>query len=76
MKVKDIDDEYFGKNISRLVREHGGKWIVIVHGKKFAIVSRHRLGEAIRKVRQQYPGATPLVSPIPRPSELQCLLKT
>ena len=75
MKVQDKNDQYFGRNISRLVKEHGGKWIIIVHGRKFAIVSRARLVETVQKVRQKYPGCTPLVSAIPRPSELQCLLK-
>lgn len=76
IRVKNKDDQYFGRHLDRLVREHGGKWIVIVHGRKFAIVTKSRLSQAMKKVRKKYPGCVPFMSPIPRPAEIQCLLKS
>ena len=52
MKVKDRDDEYLKRHFSSLVKHYGGKWIVIVGGKKFAIVSRSSLLQAMKKVRK------------------------
>lgn len=75
MKVKDRDDEYLRKNFSELIKKHGGKWIVIVNGEKFAVVSKVRLADAMREVRKKYPRTPPLVSPIPTTHELQCILR-
>ena len=75
MKIKDRDDDYLRKHFTRLIKEHGGQWIVIVNGRKFAIVPKSRLSQTMKKARKLYPRQAPLVSPIPTSDELQCILK-
>lgn len=75
MKVKDRDDEYLKRNFTGLVKKYGGRWIVIVNGKRFAIVPKSLLPATMKKARQKYPDSIPLASPIPTSQDLQCLLK-
>ena len=74
MEHKNKNDEYFSKHFEKLVDKHGGKWIVIVDGKKFAIGYKYELSKMLKKARKKYPGKTPLAAPIPREEELQCIL--
>jgi len=74
MVYKSKNDAYFSKHFETLVNEHGGKWIIIVKGKKIAICPKHELSQRLKKARERYPDETPLAAPIPRKEELQCIL--
>lgn len=76
MKIKDPDHEYLAKHFTALIRRYGGKWIVVVKGRKFAIISKGKVGAAVKKARKQYPGEVPLISAIPTREQLQCILKS
>lgn len=74
MKIKNPNDEYLSKHFSSLIKKYGGKWIVIVNGKKFAIVPRTRVRKTIEEARKKFPGSIPMLSPIPTTKQLQCIL--
>ncbi len=70
----DPDDAYFRKNFSKLVREHGGKWIVLADGKLIGIGPREKISALVEKAREILPKATPFIAPIPTEEELECVL--
>ena len=70
----DADDAYFRKNFSKLVREHGGKWIVLAEGKLIGIGPREKISALVEKAREIFPKATPFLAPIPTEEELECVL--
>ncbi|PIV57149.1 hypothetical protein COY52_10395 [Candidatus Desantisbacteria bacterium CG_4_10_14_0_8_um_filter_48_22] len=73
-KTKFSNDEYFRKNFTELVNKYGGLWIAIAGGKKVMVGPKHMLSEMFKKARKKFPGDTPLISPIPKKEEIQCIL--
>lgn len=72
--VRDADHEYFASNFPRLVRKHGGQWIVLVHGNLIGIDKKNRLASLIKKARSEYPDSIPFIAPIPTRDEIECVL--
>jgi len=70
----DPDDYYFRKHFARLVREHGGKWIVLAGGKLIGIGKKETMPGLIRKAQLKYPNARPFIAPIPTREDLECVL--
>lgn len=70
----DADDYYFRKHFPQLVREHGGKWIVLVKGKLIGIGKRDKLRTLVLKAQASHPDSTPFIAPIPTKDELECVL--
>ena len=70
----DPDDYYFRKHFARLVREHGGKWIVLAEGKLIGIGKKDKVPKLFLKAQTSYPTSTPFIAPIPTKEELECVL--
>lgn len=70
----DPDDNYFRKHFAQLVREHGGKWIVLAQGKLIGIGKKEKIPRLILKAQLNYPNSAPFIAPIPAEKELQCVL--
>jgi hypothetical protein len=70
----DPDDSYFKTHFAKLVRQHGGEWIVLVGGKLVGIGKKKNIRSLVRKARSQHPDATPFIAPIPTKEELECVL--
>jgi len=68
------NDEYFSKHFNQLVKKYGGEWIVIAGGRKIGIGDKSQLKALVDQARKRFPKDTPLVSPIPREDEIQCIL--
>lgn len=73
-KKTDPDDLYFRKHFPRLVREHGGQWIVLAEGKLIGIGKKDKIPGLILKAQDSYPNSTPFIAPIPTEDELECVL--
>jgi len=74
IKYKNPNDEYFRNHLSEFVKEHGGEWVVIAGGKLIGFVHKEAISRLVKKARRQFPEDIPLVSPIPREEELECIL--
>jgi Family of unknown function (DUF5678) len=70
----DPDHRYFKTHFARLVREHGGEWIVLADGKLVGIGKKKNIRSLIRKAKSKHPDAIPLIAPIPTKEELECVL--
>lgn len=70
----DSDDRYFRKHFARLVREHGGGWIVLAQGKLIGVGRKEKIPALILKAQSNYPHTTPFIAPIPTKEELECVL--
>jgi hypothetical protein len=71
---RDVDHAYFRKHFSRLVREHGGEWIVLAKGNLIGIGEKDKLNELVLRARSKYPDGIPFIAPIPTKNELECVL--
>ena len=58
----DSDDAYFKKHFARLVREHGGEWIVMAEGKIIGIGKKDKLHRLVSKAQASYPKEPPFCS--------------
>ena len=72
--VRDLDHAYFRKNFPRLVREHGGEWVVLARGKLIGTAKRDKLARLVAKARVAYPGIIPFIAPLPTRAEIECVL--
>jgi len=70
----DPDNSYFREHFAWLVREHGGKWIVLARGKLIGIGKKDKIPALVQKAQATYPDTTPLIAPIPTKEELECVL--
>ena len=70
----DPDDYYFRRHFARLVREHGGKWIVLAEGKLIGIGKKDKIPGLVLKAQASYPKSAPFMAPIPTKEELECVL--
>ncbi len=71
---RDPDDLYFRKHFSQLVRDHGGKWIVLVEGNLIGIRKKDKIRSLVSKAKARYPDSTLFIAPIPTKDELECVL--
>ena len=72
--VRDADHQYFASHFTRLVRKHGGQWIVLVDANLIGIANKNRLASLIKKARAEYPDRIPFIAPIPTKDEIECVL--
>jgi hypothetical protein len=68
------NDAYFRKHLQKLVKTHGGKWVVIAGGSLIGVSDETKLKKLTALARKRYPKDIPLVAPIPRKEELECIL--
>lgn len=68
------NDACFKKHLQKLVKAHGGKWVVIAGGRLIGVVDEAELKKRVALARRRYPKDIPLVAPIPRKEELECIL--
>jgi len=74
IKYSNPNDEYFKAHISEFVKLHGGEWVVIAGGQLIGFAHEENISKLIKKARKQFTEDIPLVSPIPREEELECIL--
>lgn len=68
------NDAYFTKHLEKLVKAHGGKWVVIAGGRLIGVGREGDLKRLAALARKRYPQDIPLITPIPRREELECIL--
>jgi len=76
VRYSDPNDEYLSKHLSGFVKRYGGKWVVIAGGEAVGFSDREGLSRLIKKARRRFPKETPLISPIPKEEELECILSS
>lgn len=74
IKYSNPNDEYFRKHLSEFVKGHGGEWVVIAGGELIGFIHKENISKLVNKARKLFPKDVPLISPIPREEELQCIL--
>jgi hypothetical protein len=68
------NDDYFKKHLTEFVKEHGGEWVVISGGQLVGFARKDGIQRLLKKARKMFPNDIPLLSPIPREEELECIL--
>ncbi len=68
------NDVCFRKHLPNLVKVHGGKWVVIAGGRLIGVAGEAELKKLTALARKRYPKDVPLIAPIPRKEELECIL--
>lgn len=68
------NDTYFRKHLSKWVKAYGGKWVVIAGGSLIGVAHEEELKKLTALARKRYPKDIPLIAPIPRKEELECIL--
>jgi Family of unknown function (DUF5678) len=68
------NDAYFKKHLPKVVKTHGGKWVVIAGGSLIGVSHEAELKKLTALARKRYPKDIPLIAPIPRKEELECIL--
>jgi hypothetical protein len=70
----DPNERYFRTHFARLVKEHGGKWIVLANGELVGIGREKDVDRLMAEARDRHPETIPFAAPIPVERDLQCLL--
>lgn len=73
-KYSNPNDEYFKNHLSEFVKVHGGEWVVIAGGGLIGFTNKENISTLVKKARKRFPDDIPLISPIPREEELECIL--
>ncbi len=68
------NDTYFKEHLSAFVKEHGGEWVVIAGGQLIGFARKDNISALMKKAREMFPDDIPMLSPIPREEELECIL--
>ena len=68
------NDSYFKEHLTKFVKEHGGEWVVIAGGQLIGFSRKEGISELMKRARETFPDDIPLLSPIPREEELECIL--
>ncbi len=68
------NDACFKKHLQKLVKDHGGKWVVIADGHLIGVAHEAEPKKLTALARKRYPKDIPLVAPIPQREELECIL--
>ena len=66
--------DYFSSHFEELVKNHGGKWIVLAKGHLIAICQGGELNHWLDEAEKKFPQEIPFATPIPREDEIECLL--
>jgi len=74
MRYHNPNDEFLSRHLSEFVKEHGGEWVIIAGGELIGFAYKENLTKLIKKARKLHPADTPLVSPIPKEEEIECIL--
>lgn len=72
----DPNDECFRRHFAKLVKQHGGEWVVIAGGRIIGIGPEERIGEMRQKASKAHPDDTPLLAPIPTTDDIECILSS
>lgn len=70
----DPNDTYFKDHLTEFVKKHGGEWVVIAGGQLIGFGDKNNISRLMNKAREMFPDDIPLLSPIPREEELECIL--
>ena len=70
----ESNDAYFRKHLQKLVEAHGGKWVVIAGGSPIGVAHEAELKNLTTAAGKRFPKDIPLLTPIPRKEELECIL--
>ena len=70
----DPNDACFTRILEKLVKAHGGGWAVIAGGRLIGAGPESKLENLTAIARRRYPKDIPLITPIPRREELECIL--
>jgi hypothetical protein len=70
----DLNHDYFSSHFEELVKNHGGKWIVLSKGDLIAICEGSELNHRIDEAEKKFPRDIPFAAPIPREEDIECLL--
>ena len=68
------NDRYFNDHLSEFVKDHGGEWVVIAGGQLIGFARKDNISRLVKKALKMFPDDIPLLSPIPREEELECIL--
>ncbi|MBI4838051.1 MAG: hypothetical protein HY806_02710 [Nitrospirae bacterium] len=68
------NDTYFKEHLSEFVKKHGGEWVVIAGGQLIGFARKDNISALMKKARELFPADIPMLSPIPREEELECIL--
>jgi len=68
------NDAYFTKHLGKLIKAHGGKWAVIAGWRLIGVGHEEDLKNLTTLARKRFPKDIPLVAPIPRKEDLECIL--
>lgn len=71
---QEPNDTYFKKHLTEFVKEHGGEWVVIAGGKLIGFATKDKISSLMKKAKKMFPDDIPMLSPIPREEELECIL--
>lgn len=71
---QDPNDTYFNEHLTEFVKEHGGEWVIIAGGQLIGFAYKENIPRLVRKARRMFPDDIPLLSPVPREEELECIL--
>lgn len=71
---QDPNDAYFARQVGKLMKKHGGKWAVIAGGRLIGVGREDELKKLTALARKRFPKDTPLISPIPRKEDVECIL--
>jgi len=70
----DPNDSYFKEHLTEFVKEHGGEWVIISGGQLIGFARKDNISRLMKKAKKMFPDDIPLLSPIPREEELECIL--
>lgn len=68
------NDAYFKKHLQAFVKNHGGEWVIIAGGQLIGFTRKENISSLMKKATEMFPDDIPLLSPIPREEELECIL--
>jgi hypothetical protein len=71
---QEPNDAYFRKHLQKLANAHAGKWVVIAGGRLIGVAREAELKKLTVLARKRYPKDIPLIAPIPRKEEVECIL--
>ncbi len=71
---QEPNDSFFNEHLSEFVKEHGGEWVVIAGGQLIGFARKDNISKLLKKAKKLFPDDIPLLSPVPREEELECIL--
>jgi hypothetical protein len=74
MTYRNRNDAYLSKHLKKLMKQHGGQWVVISEGRLIGVGPKKSLKKYFELAKKRNPKETPLVSPIPTKEQVHCIL--